>query len=132
MKVAELPTIASAFQEIKSRAEWHWRELGGSSQPVIMVGAATCGRAAGALEVLQAIKNESKKQNLVFPVIEVGCMGHCYAEPIVIVSKPGYPSICYGHVTPVIAERLIKEFILGSVSQKVFNLAKDISVLVVN
>ena len=40
-------------------------------------------------------------------------MGHCYAEPIVIISKPGYPSICYGYVNPVIAERLVNEFILG-------------------
>jgi len=31
----------------------------------------------------------------------------------VIISKPEYPSICYGWVNPVIAERLIKEFVLG-------------------
>jgi NADH-quinone oxidoreductase subunit F len=78
-----------------------------------MVGAATCGRAAGALEVLRAIKGELKKQKLDCPVIEVGCMGHCYAEPIVTISKPGYPSICYRQVNPVIAQRLIREFILG-------------------
>jgi NADH-quinone oxidoreductase subunit F len=78
-----------------------------------MVGTATCGRAAGALEVLWAIKAELKKHNLDCPVIEVGCMGHCYAEPIVTISKPGYPPICYGHVNPVIAERLIREFVLG-------------------
>ncbi|GAH70086.1 unnamed protein product, partial [marine sediment metagenome] len=58
MKIAEMPAIASAFQEIKSRAEAHWRELWDSSQPVIMVSTATCGRAAGALEVLQAIRDE--------------------------------------------------------------------------
>jgi NADH-quinone oxidoreductase subunit F len=40
-------------------------------------------------------------------------MGHCYAEPIVIITKPGYPLVAYGHVNQVIAERLIKEFILG-------------------
>lgn len=113
MKIVEMPAIASAFQEIKSRAEAHWRELWNSGQPVIMVGTATCGRAAGALEVLQTLRDEVKKQKLDCPVIEVGCMGHCYAEPIVIVSKPGYPAICYAHVNPVIAERLIKEFILG-------------------
>jgi len=113
VKIAEMPAIASAFQEIKSRAEAHWRELWDSGQPVIMVGTATCGRAAGALEVLQAIRDEVKKQNLNCPVIEVGCMGHCYAEPMVIIYKPGYPAICYAHVNPVIAERLIKEFILG-------------------
>lgn len=113
MKLAGLQSIASTFEEIKSRAESHWRELWDSGRPAIMVGAATCGRAAGALEVLQAIRNEIKKQNLDCQVVEVGCMGHCYAEPIVIISKPGYPPICYGYVNPVIAERLIREFILG-------------------
>ncbi|GAG95628.1 unnamed protein product, partial [marine sediment metagenome] len=78
-----------------------------------MVGAATCGRAAGALEVLRAIKNELKKHKLDCPVIEVGCMGHCYAEPIVTISKPGFPPICYRQVNPVIAQRLVREFILG-------------------
>jgi len=78
-----------------------------------MVGAATCGRAAGALEVLRAIKKELKKHNLDCPVIEVGCMGHCYAEPIVTIAKPGFPPICYRQVNPVIAQRLVREFILG-------------------
>jgi NADH-quinone oxidoreductase subunit F len=78
-----------------------------------MVGTATCGRAAGALKVIRAIKRELKKQKLDCPVVEVGCMGHCYAEPIVIISKPGYPPICYRQVNPVIAESLIREFILG-------------------
>jgi len=113
MRVAELPAIVTAFQEIKNRAEAQWRESWDGNKPVIMVGAATCGRAAGALEVLQTLRDEVKKQNLDCPVIEIGCMGHCYTEPIVIISKPGYPPICYGRVNPVIAERLIKDFILG-------------------
>ena len=113
MKVAELSAITSAFHEIKNCAELHWRALYDSGKPVIMVGTATCGRAAGALEVLQAIRGELKRQNLDCPVIEVGCLGHCYAEPLVIISKPKYPPICYGRVNPVIAERLVKEFILG-------------------
>ena len=113
MKVTERPARFSAFREIKSCAQSRWQELWNSGKPVIMVGTATCGRAAGSLEVLQALRDEIKKQNLDCPAIEVGCMGHCYAEPIVIISKPGYPPICYGHVNPVIAERLIREFILG-------------------
>ena len=113
MKVDELPAIVSAFQEIKGYAEVLWQELWDTGKPVIMVGTATCGRAAGAMEVLQTFRDEVKKQKLDCPVIEVGCMGHCYTEPIVIIRKPGYPSICYGHVNPVIAEKLIKDFILG-------------------
>jgi NADH-quinone oxidoreductase subunit F len=112
VKVTRHQKVASTFQKIKSRAESQWRELH-SGQPVIMVGAATCGRAAGALEVLRAIKKELKKHNLDCPVIEVGCMGHCYAEPIVTIAKPGFPPICYRQVNPVIAQRLVREFILG-------------------
>jgi len=112
VKAIEDTIVAAAFQEIKERAESRWQELG-NDKPVIMVGAATCGRAAGALDVLQVFRDEVKKRNLDCPVIEVGCMGHCYAEPLVIISKPGYPSICYGYVNPVIAERLVREFILG-------------------
>jgi NADH-quinone oxidoreductase subunit F len=113
VKLAELESVVAAFAEIKGRAQAHWQQSRGRGKPVVLVGTATCGRAAGSLEVLSAIKSEIKKHNLDLPVIEVGCMGHCYAEPIVIIAKPDYPPICYGHVNPVIAERLVKEFILG-------------------
>jgi NADH-quinone oxidoreductase subunit F len=113
VKATEQPAVAAAFQEIRERAESHWQELQDSGKPVIMVGTATCGRAAGALEVLKTFRKEVKKRKLDCPVIEVGCMGHCYAEPMVIIRKPGYPPICYGYVNPVIAERLVKEFVLG-------------------
>jgi len=113
VKETELPAITSAFQIIKSRAESAWSELRDSGKVVIIVGAATCGRAAGALEVLQTIKDELTRHNLDCAVIESGCMGHCYAEPVVTISKPGYPPICYSRINPVIAERLIKEYVLG-------------------
>jgi NADH-quinone oxidoreductase subunit F len=113
VKANKRQSVLSAFQEIKSHAQSQWRGLGDGGKPVIMVGTATCGRAAGALEVLRAIKGELKKHNLDCPVIEVGCMGHCYAEPIVTISKPGFPPISYGQVNPVIAERLVREFVLG-------------------
>ncbi len=43
----------------------------------------------------------------------MGCLGHCYAEPLVIIRKPGYPSICYSQVNSVLAENLIHNFILN-------------------
>jgi NADH-quinone oxidoreductase subunit F len=113
MPVVEQSTITSNFAEIRQKAELHWQRLWDSGNPVVMVGTATCGRAAGALEVVQALREEIEKQELVCPVIEVGCMGHCYAEPIVMISKPGYPTVCYGGVNPVIAQRLVREYILG-------------------
>jgi NADH-quinone oxidoreductase subunit F len=102
----------AAFQKIREHAAEHLRGLK-QDKPVIMVGTATCGRAAGALEVVKTFKDEIKKHHIDGAVIEAGCLGHCYAEPLVIISKPGYPAICYGYVNPVIAERLVNDFLLG-------------------
>jgi NADH-quinone oxidoreductase subunit F len=104
--------VAAAFEEIKRRAGETWRELA-PDRPYVMVGTATCGRAAGSLEVLQAFRDEVAKRGLDVPVIEVGCLGHCYAEPLAIIGKPGFPAVCYAHVNPVIAERLVNEYLLG-------------------
>ncbi len=113
MQIVKQAAITAAFEEIKQHAELGWNQLWNSGNPLVMVGTATCGRAAGALEVVKAIRDEVDKRKLVCPVIEVGCMGHCYAEPIVMISKPGYPNVCYGRVNPVIGKRLVREYILG-------------------
>lgn len=105
--------IAFNFEQLEKNAISSWHNLMHSGKPVIMVGTATCGRAAGALDVLQTFKEEIKLNGIECPVIEVGCMGHCYAEPLAVVKKPGNPAICYGHVNPVIAQRLVKEYLLG-------------------
>ena len=104
--------IAAAYAALKLRAE-AYEGASQKDKPVIMVGAATCGRAAGALEVTQDFRAELKKQGLDAEVIEVGCIGHCYAEPIAIIRKPGRPPIAYGYLNPTIAERLVNEYIGG-------------------
>jgi NADH-quinone oxidoreductase subunit F len=111
--VAVLPSVPSAFQELRSRALSRWRELWDNGKPVITVGTATCGRAAGAVGVLQAIREELDSDGRDASVIEVGCMGHCYAEPLVTIAKPGYPPMAYGYVTPEIGRRLVRDFVAG-------------------
>lgn len=46
-------------------------------------------------------------------MIEVGCLGMCYAEPIVSIAKPGRPLICYGEVTCQRAAELVEAYLLG-------------------
>jgi NADH-quinone oxidoreductase subunit F len=101
------------FHEIRKQAESRWQELWNGQRPLILIGTATCGRAAGALEVLKEMRGFLEREKLDFPVVEVGCMGHCYAEPLVTIVKPGYPPICYGNVNPVIGENLIRNFVLN-------------------
>lgn len=113
MAVNARQRIPKIFEEIKAHAVSEWEALKQSQEPHILIGTATCGRAAGALDVLQTINDELAQQNIKARVMQVGCMGHCYAEPMVIIAKPGWPPICYGYVTPGIASRLVQDFLLG-------------------
>ncbi len=106
--------IQLKFDRLKETASLNWKQLMMSSKPVIMVGTATCGRAAGSLEVVQAFKDEISRQGIECPVVEVGCMGHCYAEPLAVIYKPDNPAICYSRLNPVIAQRLVSEYIMGN------------------
>jgi len=108
-----LPVSATEFEKRKERAHTQWHDLWNGGKPVITVGTATCGRASGALEVLHALRETLKKHQIDAHLFDVGCMGHCYAEPLVTIAKPGYPPICYGHINPVLAENLLTNFLLG-------------------
>jgi len=92
-----------SFTDIQRRAIAEWECLQQSQVPRILVGAATCGRAAGAEVVIAAIDKELRERNVAALAMQVGCIGLCYAEPLVDAIKPGRPRICYGNVTPEIA-----------------------------
>lgn len=102
----------SAFHEIRERAISQWHQLQNGVKPRILVGAATCGKAAGADEVLRAIEVELAKRDIAATVTQVGCLGMCYAEVLVDIAKPGKPRIVYGSVTPEIAAQLIEDYLV--------------------
>ncbi len=79
----------------------------------VLVGAATCGIAAGSLKIKEEFQNLIAKKGLEADVIEVGCMGHCYAEPLAVIDRPGYPPICYGHLDEGLVNRLVEDFLAG-------------------
>ena len=71
------------------------------------MGTAICGRAAGAEEVLDALRRELARRGIDANVHEVGCLGLCYAEPLVDVKLPGGPRVFYGNVTPDMVPGLV-------------------------
>ena len=111
------------FEAIKENAKKEWLSLSDNREPVIYIGTATCGRSAGALAVMEAIKTEEKIKNS--HIIETGCLGPCFAEPIVMIKKYARPLLVFGKVKPGIAARLVVdylregkidyEYVLGSV-----------------
>ena len=59
----------------------------------LKIGLASCGIAAGGDAVLEALKKATD-----LPIAEVGCIGHCYAEPLVEACLDDGSSIMYGNV----------------------------------
>jgi NADH-quinone oxidoreductase subunit F len=102
-----------SFEKIQQQAKKEWEELTRGKIPLILIGTATCGRAAGALDVLEAVQNKLKREGITAHVIEVGCIGLCYAEPIVTITKPERPGICYGNITPKKAQEVIESYIIN-------------------
>jgi len=101
------------FEEIYQQSVAEWNVLWGGDKPCILVGTATCGRAAGALDVLEVIHEELARQRIEATVMQVGCVGLCYAEPIVDIIKPGQPHILYGNLTTKVASQLIEDYLIN-------------------
>ncbi len=101
------------FDEIRKQAIAEWEALQHTDKPRIIVGDATCGRAAGATSVLETVGKELSRLGIEAIVIKVGCIGLCYAEPLVDIIKPGRPRICYGAITPEIITQLINDYIVN-------------------
>ena len=81
--------------------------------PVIHIGMATCGIASGALETKKAFEEALEQQGVAAVVHPVGCFGHCYAEPVVVIDHPasGFPPILYPNVSPGKAIMLTKLYL---------------------
>jgi len=84
-----------------------------ASGPKIHIGMATCGIASGALETKAAFQEELAGHGMEAHIHSVGCIGHCYAEPYVIIDHPdsGFPPIFYPEVSPGKARMLTKLFL---------------------
>ena len=80
----------------------------------VLVGMATCGIAAGARPVLNALVEEVAKRNLSNVYIaQTGCIGVCQYEPIVEVVEPGKEKVTYCKMTPEKAVRVVADHLVN-------------------
>jgi NADP-reducing hydrogenase subunit HndB len=79
----------------------------------IVIGMATCGIAAGADEVYDAIVDEVNKLGLSNVIVaRTGCIGVCRLEPIVEIIRPGEEKVTYVNMSPYKARRIIASHVL--------------------
>jgi len=102
-----------SFAKIQAQAISEWEALNNSDKPRILIGISTCSQKAGALDVLEAIESALARNNIEAIITQVGCIGLCYAEPLVDIVKPNRPRISYGHVTPEIVPQLIEDYLIN-------------------
>jgi NADH:ubiquinone oxidoreductase subunit F (NADH-binding)/NAD-dependent dihydropyrimidine dehydrogenase PreA subunit/(2Fe-2S) ferredoxin len=89
----------SLSERIES-ARRDWEALQQNREPVIYVGAASCGRAAGAALLIAQTERFLKENKVQARIVQVGCIGPCYLEPLVDLKLPGMPRVSFNNVTP--------------------------------
>jgi len=79
----------------------------------IRVGMSTCGIAAGAGKIFRALADELEKQGQPASLRSCGCLGMCYAEPLVEVCIEGLPRVVYCRVTEDSAREIVRGHVMG-------------------
>jgi NADP-reducing hydrogenase subunit HndB len=87
----------------------------GSGDIRVVVGMATCGIAAGARPVLNAIVEAVNNEGLASKVrvSQTGCIGLCQYEPIVEIFEAGKDKVTYVKMDADKAKRVIEEHLKG-------------------
>ncbi len=101
-----------SLKELREEAERQWDEFAGANAARILVGAGTCGLAAGAQEVADAITEWLSDHDVPGRLWHVGCLGLCYAEPLVELGRPGAPGILCGEVEPKHVSDILEAYFL--------------------
>ena len=93
MNLVNKEEISQAFNHIREEAEARKEAFAKMPLPKIYIGMATCGLASGALETKKSFEETLREENVEASIHAVGCIGHCYAEPVVIIdyAESGFP-----------------------------------------
>ena len=109
-----MKTLAE-LQAIKNRMKDKVILRDGLEGTRVLVGMATCGIAAGARPVLNALVQGVNEQGLgdKVSVTQTGCIGICQFEPVVEVFEAGKEKTTYVKMTAEKAQRVIEEHLKG-------------------
>ncbi len=99
------------YEELRAWAQNEYDRKHRADVPQIIVGTSTCGKAAGANDVVAAAETALEEAGLEAEIVHVGCIGSCFMEPLMDVTKPGVARVSYGQVKPSKVANLLKDII---------------------
>ena len=104
----------SLFTEIEAESKFIWTEIENGVKPFIRIGTAMCGVAVGANAVVAEVKKVVDIKNIDATVSEVGCIGICFAEPILDIKIPNGTRLLYANVSAADVSNIIDSCLLKS------------------
>lgn len=105
-----------SIQTMKTRrdaAKGKWDSIISNSEPIIYFGAGSCGLAAGASETQKAVETYLAEKGVNLRIIQVGCIGPCYLEPLMDIQLPGKPRVSFGNVMPEHVTKILDSALSG-------------------
>jgi len=88
------------------------------TKPYFFIGAGTCGLGAGANRTIEKLKTILKEKNIDHEIVKVGCIGLCYAEPIMDIALPGKNRISFQNVTEKNVQEIVQNTMQGIVNSE--------------
>jgi NADP-reducing hydrogenase subunit HndB len=108
--INSLEDLKSVRQEARRRQEEETRP----AKARLRVSMGSCSIAAGARDTLSSLQAIIESQNLSGIKVSItGCIGLCEKEPLLEVQVEDQDKIIYGNVTSKVAQRIVREHILG-------------------
>jgi len=106
----------------KIRRTIHLRE--GKARARVIVHMGTCGIAAGARPVMNALMEEVERRDLKDVIVTISsCAGLCSREPMVTVELQDEPPVKYVDLNPEKAKKIFNEHVMGGKIVKEYALA---------
>jgi NADH-quinone oxidoreductase subunit F len=103
-----------SYNDLQQKALESWATFTDDNTPRILIGTGTCGKAAGADDLLPAIKAFIKKNLPDAILCETGCLGLCYAEPLIELRNAGTPSVLCGNLTADTIDACLNDYFTES------------------
>ena len=110
-KIKSLADLKKIKDNVQAKIELREKSEHPESRIQIKVAMATCGIAAGSKATMAYFLDHLEENGIDAVVTQTGCMGYCYAEPTVEITKPGKEPIVFGHVNCAKAEEIIQKYL---------------------
>jgi NADP-reducing hydrogenase subunit HndB len=110
-KIKSLADLKKKQEALKAKLDLREKANDPESHVQVKVSMSTCGIASGAKHTMDIFIEEFERRKIDAIVTQTGCMGYCFAEPTIEVTKPGSEPIIFGYVNEEKAIEIVQKYV---------------------